>query len=89
MARSTAGKCIAMSKELAQISRRYRDNGHPKFWGRIIGASSDHETNEWLAGKFQNAGADGCPHSAAGSGAAMDAKRLDRNDDGWRQVDHT
>ena len=39
-------------EELAQISRRYRDNGHPKFWGRIIGTSSDHETNEWLAGKF-------------------------------------
>jgi len=43
-------------EELAQISRRYRDNGHPKFWGRIIGTSSDHETNEWLAGKFKALG---------------------------------
>src|SRR6266545_1110077 len=25
------------------ISRRYRDQGHPKFWGRIIGTSSDAE----------------------------------------------
>ena len=27
--------------ELAEISKRYRDNGHPQFWGRIIGTSSD------------------------------------------------
>ena len=43
-------------EELAQISRRYRDNGHPQFWGRIIGTSSDTETNEWLAGKFKALG---------------------------------
>ena len=42
--------------ELAQISRRYRDSGHPKFWGRIIGTSSDRETEEWLAGKFRTLG---------------------------------
>src|SRR6185436_12773984 len=28
----------------SQISRRYRDAGHPKFWGRIIGTSSDAES---------------------------------------------
>jgi hypothetical protein len=42
--------------DLAQISLRYRDNGHPKFWGRLIGTSSDTETNEWLAGKFRALG---------------------------------
>ncbi len=43
-------------EELTQISRRYRDNGHPQFWGRIIGTSSDAETNEWLAAKFKALG---------------------------------
>ena len=42
--------------ELAQISRRYRDAGHPKFWGRIMGTPSDVETNEWLATKFKSIG---------------------------------
>jgi hypothetical protein len=42
--------------ELAQISRRYRDAGHPQFWGRLIGTSSDVETNEWLAAKFRSLG---------------------------------
>jgi hypothetical protein len=42
--------------ELAEISRRYRDDGHPKYWGRIIGSSADHETGEWLAGKFKALG---------------------------------
>jgi hypothetical protein len=42
--------------ELAQISRRYRDAGHPKFWGRIMGTPSDVETNEWLAAKFKSIG---------------------------------
>jgi hypothetical protein len=38
------------------ISRRYRDNVHPKFWGRITGTSSDQESAEWLAEKFRTAG---------------------------------
>ncbi len=42
--------------ELAEISRRYRDAGHPKFWGRIIGTSADKETGEWLAAKFEALG---------------------------------
>ena len=40
----------------ALISRRYRDQGHPKFWGRIIGTSSDAESAEWLAGRFKEIG---------------------------------
>jgi hypothetical protein len=42
--------------EQAQISRRYRDTVHPKFWGRIIGASSDHESAEWLANHYRRIG---------------------------------
>ena len=42
--------------EQSAISRRYRDQGHPKFWGRITGTSSDAESAEWLAGKFRAAG---------------------------------
>src|SRR4051794_12248949 len=30
--------------EQAAISRRYRDAGHPQFWGRIIGSASDAES---------------------------------------------
>jgi hypothetical protein len=49
-------KMLRDVEELVKISQRYRDNGHPKFWGRIIGTQSDHETNEWLAAKFKSAG---------------------------------
>ena len=42
--------------EQAAISRRYRDQGHPNFWGRITGTSSDKESADWLAAKFKAAG---------------------------------
>ena len=42
--------------EQANISRRYRDAGHPKFWGRIIGTSADVEDVEWMIAKFKSAG---------------------------------
>jgi hypothetical protein len=42
--------------EQAAISRRYRDQGHPQFWGRIIGTSSDAESADWLAAKFKGIG---------------------------------
>jgi hypothetical protein len=42
--------------DLANIAKRYRDNGHPKYWGRVIGSSADHETNEWLLAKFKSFG---------------------------------
>ena len=48
--------------EQAQISRRYRDQVHPKFWGRIIGSSSDAESAEWLAGQVPRRA---CPTSAS------------------------
>jgi hypothetical protein len=42
--------------ELAQISLNYRDAGHPKYWGRIIGTESDRQTENWLADKFRAVG---------------------------------
>jgi len=42
--------------EQSEISRRYRDAGHPKFWGRITGSSADAESAEWLADKFRSVG---------------------------------
>jgi Peptidase family M28 len=42
--------------DLAQISLRYRDAGHPQFWGRLIGTSSERDTDRWLSGKFQSLG---------------------------------
>jgi hypothetical protein len=43
-------------EEQAAISRRYRDQGHPKFWGRIIGTSADAESADWLARSFKSIG---------------------------------
>src|SRR5262245_35719216 len=43
-------------KEQADIAERYRDQGHPQFWGRIAATSSDVEDVEWLLGKYQQIG---------------------------------
>ena len=40
----------------AEIARRYRDEIHPKFWGRIIGFEGDTWAAEWLAGRFRSIG---------------------------------
>ena len=42
--------------EQAEISRRYRDRVHPKFWGRITGTSGDRESAEWMADKLRAVG---------------------------------
>lgn len=42
--------------KLSEISRKYRDAGHPKFWGRITGTSGDHETAEWIASRYKALG---------------------------------
>ncbi len=42
--------------EQAAISRRYRDQGQPRFWGRITGTSGDAESAEWLITKFREIG---------------------------------
>jgi len=38
------------------MSRRYRDQGHPQFWGRIIGTSADDESQQWMLRKFTQFG---------------------------------
>jgi hypothetical protein len=45
-----------MVGELTAIARRYRDNGHPQYWGRIIGTSADAENAEWMMAKFRAIG---------------------------------
>jgi hypothetical protein len=42
--------------ELTAMARRYRDSGHPQFWGRIIGTSADAENAEWLMQKLRTLG---------------------------------
>ena len=42
--------------EQAAISRRYRDEGHPQFWGRITGTSGDAASADWLADRFRRIG---------------------------------
>jgi len=49
-------KMLGYVKELAAMSDRYRDSGHPQFWGRIIGTSADTEDAQWLMGKFKQIG---------------------------------
>ena len=39
-----------------EISRRYRDEVHPKYWGRIIGTSSDAESANWLQARYEAIG---------------------------------
>jgi hypothetical protein len=41
---------------LAGIARRFRDEVHPKYWGRIIGLESDQWTADWLAQRFRTVG---------------------------------
>src|SRR4051794_16016160 len=42
--------------DMTAISRRYRDQGHPQFWGRIIGTSADDESQQWWLTKFKQFG---------------------------------
>src|SRR5690242_11368243 len=42
--------------EQSAIARRYRDNGHPQFWGRLAGTSGDDEDVQWLLGKYRQIG---------------------------------
>lgn len=43
-------------EDLTAISRKYRDSGHPQFWGRIIGTQADTDTRDWLVQKFTKLG---------------------------------
>ena len=46
----------AVVEDLAAIARRYRDAGHPQYWGRIIGTSADEESAAYLVRRFQQIG---------------------------------
>ena len=41
--------------EITAISDRYRDNGHPQFWGRIEGTEADAESAQWVFDKLKQA----------------------------------
>ena len=43
-------------KDYTAIARRYRDAGHPQFWGRIIGTSADVESAQYLLDRFKDIG---------------------------------
>lgn len=43
-------------KEKADTAERYRDQGHPQFWGIIAGTSGDAEDAEWMLRKYQQIG---------------------------------
>ncbi len=42
--------------EQARIAERYRDEGHPQFWGRLAGTSGDVADADWLLGKYKQIG---------------------------------
>ena len=42
--------------EQAKIAEQYRDNGHPQFWGRLAGTSSDVVDAQWLQSKYRQIG---------------------------------
>lgn len=42
--------------EQAGIAERYRDAGHPQFWGRLGGTTGDTEDAQWLLGKYRQIG---------------------------------
>ncbi len=43
-------------EEHTAISLRYRDNGHPQYWGRITGTAADRENAEWMMQKLRQIG---------------------------------
>src|SRR5262245_12400398 len=43
-------------KEHGDIAERYRQQGHPQFWGIIAGTSGDAEEAQWLLGKYTSIG---------------------------------
>jgi hypothetical protein len=43
-------------KEKGDIAERYRDQGHPQFWGIIAGTSGDVEDAQWMLEKYQQIG---------------------------------
>lgn len=52
----TGQSLMADVETLAKISRDYRDDGHPQFWGRIIGTDADQENAQWMMDGFRRLG---------------------------------
>src|SRR5216110_449518 len=42
--------------DFTAISRHYRDQGHPQFWGRVIGSAADEENQQYLLNRFKQIG---------------------------------
>jgi len=51
-----AKRLMQYVEDLTAMARRYRDDGHPQFWGRIIGTQADSENAEWMLAKFRQLG---------------------------------
>jgi peptidase M28-like protein len=43
-------------KQHGDIAERYREQGHPQFWGIIAGTSGDADEAQWLLGKYNQIG---------------------------------
>ena len=52
----SAERLMQFVEEIVDISRRYRDSGHPRFWGRILGTESDVWNAEWLMDRYREFG---------------------------------
>ena len=53
---STATACGSTSREKGDIAERYRDQGHPQFWGIIAGTSANTEDAQWMLKQYQRIG---------------------------------
>jgi hypothetical protein len=49
-------KLMQLVEAQTAMSRKYRDSGHPQFWGRITGTEADTENAQWLMAKFRELG---------------------------------
>src|SRR5262245_2711719 len=43
-------------KQHGDIAERYRQQGHPQFWGIIAGTSGDADEAQWLLGRYKQIG---------------------------------
>jgi hypothetical protein len=43
-------------KQHADIAERYRQQGHPQFWGIIAGTAGDADEAQWLLGRYKQIG---------------------------------
>ena len=67
------------SGELTAMARRYRDNGHPQFWGRIIGTTADSRKRRVDDGEVPADRPDRRSRAVFRSAAAVDAEIVERS----------